>query len=423
MGRRGGRRRAFIFHIRLRRLLAALLMLAVGMGLCSLLARGARWLWQQRKTRETAPEVTVQEEQHASMWQTLLEGRGVGLLRSTLPDVETVGRLLEPEREASGWTARLLLAEMPMVRQHQAELLHLAEGTENQREVFFWKKEAPPEEDQEVLPGETETAPQPMEEGRKPVQRRTIAFDSGKYGGGGITLNDYSGYGPDPSVLLGEDIPFTFQEGQPQVLLVHTHTTESYLPDDSGSYPEDISFRSQDASRNMVAVGNAVAQELEAAGVGVIHDTTVHDYPSYNGSYSNAKATIQKQMQAHPTISVVVDIHRDAMIAQDGTVYKTVVEQDGTEYAQVMLVMGCDAGGLTHDGWKGNLTTAVHLQKALLDLVPGIARPITMRKERFNQQLTPNSMLVEVGTCGNTLEEAVRSGHVVGQALARILKG
>lgn len=267
-----------------------------------------------------------------------------------------------------------------------------------------------------------EPSQQPPPEGYLPVIDRTVASDSGQVQGAGVTMNNVTDFSVDIGSLMSQPLAFTYQPGKVQVLIVHTHTTESYLPDDSGSYAPDTSFRSFEEEEGVVAVGEVLAQQLMDAGIGVVHDRTVHDYPSYNGSYDNCKATIQRNLQQYPDICMVLDLHRDAMIAQDGTVYKTVTEYQGEQYAQVMLVMGTSGGGLQHEHWQDNVNMALHLQQALAD-VPNLARPLSLKNERYNQQLTRNSLLLEFGTCGNTVEEAKRSAELVGQKLADILLG
>lgn len=273
-------------------------------------------------------------------------------------------------------------------------------------------------------PQETPEPSQPQEvpEGYLPVMDRTVTSDSGQVQGGGVSMNNVTDFAVDIDSLMSQPLAFTYQPGKIQVLIVHTHTTESYLPDDSDSYAPDTSFRSFEEEETVVAVGEVLAQQLTEAGIGVIHDRTVHDYPSYNGSYDNCKATIQRNLEQYPDICMVLDLHRDAMIAQDGTVYKTVTEYQGEQYAQVMMVMGTSGGGLQHDHWQDNVNMALHLQKAL-GSVPNLARPLSLKNERYNQQLTRNSLLLEFGTCGNTVEEAKRSAKVVGQELAKILLG
>ena len=84
------------------------------------------------------------------------------------------------------------------------------------------------------------------------------------------------------------------KDGTKQILIYHTHTTEAFAG----------SSRTQDNSQNVVAVGEEIKKQLEAAGFGVVHDTTCHDYPSYNGSYDRSGETIQRNLEKYPDIQV-----------------------------------------------------------------------------------------------------------------------
>lgn len=195
----------------------------------------------------------------------------------------------------------------------------------------------------------------------------------------------------------------------PQVLIYHTHTTEAFMG----------VTRSTDLSKSVVAVGNEIANQLKAAGINVVHDTTLHDYPSYNGSYDRSKVTMQKDLKKYPGIQVTLDIHRDAMGLSDGTRIKPTAVIDGKKAAQIMIVSGCDdTGSLGFPNWEYNLRLAVRLQRSLSDLYPGLARPLDFCNREYNEKLTKGSLLVEFGTEVNTLDEATYSGALFGKALA-----
>lgn len=199
------------------------------------------------------------------------------------------------------------------------------------------------------------------------------------------------------------------KNSSPQVLIYHTHTTEAFLGD----------TRSQNMDRTVVAVGNEIEKQLKAVGIGVVHDATVHDYPSYNGSYDRSKVTIEKNLKKYPSLQVTLDIHRDAMGTSDGTRIKPTVIINGKKAAQVMIISGCDdTGTLGFPNWEYNLRLAVRLQKSLCDLSPGLARPLNFCARKYNENLTKGSLLVEFGTEVNTLEEATYSGELFGKALA-----
>lgn len=195
----------------------------------------------------------------------------------------------------------------------------------------------------------------------------------------------------------------------PQVLIYHTHTTEAYYGD----------TRTTDLNRSVVAVGEQIAKQLKAAGINVVHDTTIHDYPSYSGSYDRSKVTMQNDLKQYPSVQVTLDVHRDAMGTADGTRIKPTAVINGRKAAQIMIISGCDdTGKMGFPNWEYNLRLGVRLQKSLVDLYPGIARPLNFCARKYNENLTKGSLLVEFGTEVNTLDEAKYSGELFGKALA-----
>ncbi len=255
------------------------------------------------------------------------------------------------------------------------------------------------------------------------VVRQTITENANTVSGGGISLNNNtSGITVDPQTLAQSVLSQTIApatEG-PQILIMHTHGSEAYTMSGADVYTETDTARTDDENYNMIRVGEEMKEVFESMGFSVIHDTTLYDYPSYNGSYARSLAGIQSYLEQYPTIAVVLDVHRDALIAADGTVYKAVTQVDGEDTAQVMLVVGTDDGGLEHPNWQENLNLAAHIQLAMTAIEPTLARPINLRSQRFNQHLTPCSLLVEVGTSGNTLEEALRGARLFAQAAGEV---
>ena len=120
---------------------------------------------------------------------------------------------------------------------------------------------------------------------------------------------------------IGQPLPFSIEVGssEPQVLIMHTHTTESYRTGEELWCDPDYPFRSTDNSQNMVAVGAEIAAVLNDAGIATLQDTTQHDYPSYNGSYDRSKVTVERYLEQYPSIKVVLDIHRDAIQRENGS--------------------------------------------------------------------------------------------------------
>lgn len=218
----------------------------------------------------------------------------------------------------------------------------------------------------------------------------------------------------DPAFTLDAD-------GKVEVLIMHTHTTECYMPYTGSVYDTTCPTRTTDNEQNMAAVGAVITARLQQAGIGVIHDTTQHDYPSYNGSYERSAATVQSYLDQYPDIKVVLDIHRDAIISGD-TVTAPVVETDEGTAAQVMIISGCDDGTMDYPEWQKNLAFAIDLQQQMEADHPGFTRPILFDYRKYNQNLTTGSLLIEVGGHGNTLAQALLAGDWIGSSLATLLK-
>jgi stage II sporulation protein P len=208
---------------------------------------------------------------------------------------------------------------------------------------------------------------------------------------------------------------------EPQVLIMHTHTTETYEPTEREKYDTSFNYRTTDSTYNMVMVGNAIAEELEKEGIGVIHSSEIHDYPSYNGSYERSAKTVKEILEKYPSIKVVLDIHRDA-ITDDDNLIAPIISIDDEEAAQVMIISGCDDGTMNMPNYLKNFRFACLLQTQLELDHEGFTRPILFDYRKYNQDLTTGSLLIEVGSHGNTLKQAETAGYWIGESLAKCLK-
>ena len=237
-----------------------------------------------------------------------------------------------------------------------------------------------------------------------------------------IAVKNATGYEPDFAALLARELPFEMQDNHTvQVLIYHTHSCESYIAEDSGVYYDDFYPRSTDGEKGVIAVGNRLAAALKAHGIGVVHDKTLHDNPSYEGSYGRSWDTISAYREKYPGIKVTIDLHRDSMTTDDGTKYKPTFTYEGEKAAQIMIMTGYDMSG-DFDFWDENLIFAVQLQKKCEDLYPGMTRPLYFGEFTYNMNFNNGSLLIEVGTDVNTVEEACRTGEFLGNALSSVLQ-
>jgi stage II sporulation protein P len=210
-------------------------------------------------------------------------------------------------------------------------------------------------------------------------------------------------------------------DGSPEVLIVHTHTTEAFQPDSGDTYDQSYEARCFDPTQSIVAVGAAIAEQLAAAGFGVIHDGTIHDSPAYEDAYARSAEVIRQTIAEYPTVKVVLDIHRDA-ISYDGGLIAPVVNVNGRDAAQVMIISAVDSPEYPVPNFWQNFRFASLLQQGFESNAPGITSPILFDYCQYNQQITPGSLLIEVGAHGNSLEQAVYAGEIVGESVAEVLK-
>ena len=253
------------------------------------------------------------------------------------------------------------------------------------------------------------------------IARTMVAGSSAKYITSGLlSIYNHTDYTVNIDALLDVAPILSVQGEGPKVLIYHSHATEAYTMDGTDVYKVSDSYRTLDTQQNMVRVGEEMAAVFEAAGIGVIHDTTLYDYPSYNDAYNRSVAGVAALLKEYPSVVLVLDVHRDALAASDGTIYKVVA---GTvdNCAQVMMVLGSDNAGQVHPNWKVNLALALSIQNALAQKWATLARPLVLRPTRFNQHLSTGSILVEVGTHGNTLQEAITAARLYARTVVELM--
>lgn len=209
----------------------------------------------------------------------------------------------------------------------------------------------------------------------------------------------------------------------PQILILHSHGSEGYTPPAGEEVVWSGNLRTTDSRYNVVRVGDEMAEVFSEAGISVLHDRTLYDYPSYNDAYDRSLAAIQSYLAQYPSIRFILDVHRDAIEDAQGNQYKVVSSVEETTAAQLTLVVGSDGGGLSHPNWKENLKLAVALQDNILQQYPTLMRPILLRNSRYNQHATTGSLLVEVGAAGNSPDEAVLAGRLFAQKMVEVLEG
>lgn len=208
---------------------------------------------------------------------------------------------------------------------------------------------------------------------------------------------------------------------QPSVLIYHTHTCESFMPY-GNSFDRDYPVRSSDPSRNMTAVGDAICESLSKRGISSVHDCTVYDHPMFTGAYYRSADGMQALLEEYPSIKIVLDIHRDGIINSDGSLVAPVAEIDGKNAAQFMIISGCDDDGeLGIPDYMENFKLACLLQNCAENAYPDLARALLFDYRNYNQHLSTGALLIEVGSHGNSLDEVIYTGELLGNIIADAL--
>ncbi len=328
----------------------------------------------------------------APLWAAALLLLGAaGLWRMAAP-AETA----QAARTAGAWILERQLGARVQVELREAESEELAS----------------PSVSPETVPVETveEAWDEEAPESEVPAAEVTLAADLS------LELRNSTGYQVDWTELPNLPEGLDLDSRDPVVLIVHTHTTEAYTEASSPGV-----YRSRAEDNGVMAVGDAMAEVLRQRGYAVLHDKTLCDYPEYNGAYTRSRAVIETDLAAYPSICLVLDVHRDAVEDASGGQLAMTAQVGEETAAQLMLVVGTDDGGLEHPDWRQNLSLAAVLQTRMGVAYPGLMRPVNLRSERFNQDLGPLSLLVEVGASGNSLEEALRGARCFSAVLADVL--
>lgn len=290
---------------------------------------------------------------------------------------------------------------------------------------FFGKEEAKtslPEEDK-APPISAPTKPTNPDkivipDGAVPI----VTYDLSHLGQGIKYLNNETAYKPNVNELLRRDVTAKPTQ-EPLVLVLHTHTGEGYLGE-TATYLEgdlaDLTY-TREEERNVLAVGRAFIAALNKNGITAIHCTVMHDEAGLSGSYERAAESIQFFLTHYPSIRYVVDLHRDAILTAEGEYVRAATECGGKSVAQILPVVGSNAGGWEHDGWEGNLALALQLRQELNQNDTALCRPIMLRSHTYNQELAPFAILLEIGTGANSIEEAIAAATLAGEAFARVI--
>lgn len=256
-------------------------------------------------------------------------------------------------------------------------------------------------------------------EGAYPILPTDLAADSA------ALLKNETAYEVDmtaiakAAVLRTPEVP----TAEPLVLIVHTHGTEGFSEEGSRYYSDEYNHpRTEDASKNIVAVGKVLADTLNKKGIPTLHCETMHDKESYIAAYDRSAESIRTYLEKYPSIRYVFDVHRDSLIRSDLTKLRPVTLYDGTPCAQIMMIVGSGEKSAIAYDWQANLILAEAIQQRLVADTLGVARQLCLRGATYNQQYAPYGLLLEIGACGNSLAEAKNAAVAFANAFENVIK-
>ena len=350
--------------------------------------------------------VTAGSTDAAGAWQSLKREVPLALLRWQLGD--------PGQPDGLSAAAVLTLSQAPLLLSARQEISDLRQQAEPEIPAPAPVTEPVQEEPQETpAPAGTDNGVPaktlvPTDPSGYTVCGKVYISNSTKY-----TLSNEELLKPFGAELTGE---------APQILILHSHGSEAYTPAADDGIVWSGECRTTDTRYNVVRMGDAMAEVFGQAGISVLHDRTLYDYPEYAGSYDRSLAAIDRYLKEYPSIRFVLDVHRDAIETSSGSQVKVISEIDGQGTAsQLTLVVGSDGGGLSHPDWMENLRLAVAIQEQALTDYPTLMRPLLLRNSRYNQHATTGSLLVEVGTAGNAPEEAELAARLFAGEMVTVL--
>ena len=355
-----------------------------------------------------AVSVTAGSTDAAGAWQSLKREVPLALLRWQLGD--------PGQPDGLSAAAVLTLSQAPLLLSVRQEISDLRQQAEEEPET---PAPAPVTEPVQEEPQET-PAPAGTDNG-VPAKTLVPTDPSGYTVCGKVYISNSTKYTLSNEELLK---PFGAElTGEaPQILILHSHGSEAYTPAADDGIVWSGECRTTDTRYNVVRMGDAMAEVFGQAGISVLHDRTLYDYPEYAGSYDRSLAAIDRYLKEYPSIRFVLDVHRDAIETSSGSQVKVISEIDGQGTAsQLTLVVGSDGGGLSHPDWMENLRLAVAIQEQALTDYPTLMRPLLLRNSRYNQHATTGSLLVEVGTAGNAPEEAELAARLFAGEMVTVL--
>lgn len=234
------------------------------------------------------------------------------------------------------------------------------------------------------------------------------------------TVDSATMIGPDQlnaDDLLSRSMKIEKQGDAPKILIFHTHSQEAFIDSVEG-----------DTDTTIVGMGKLLAERLNALGIPTIHHPGVYDLINgqldRSAAYEYAEAGVRPILEEHPSIEVVIDLHRDGV----GENTHLVTEVNGKPTAQIMFFNGLsrtkdngDIAYLPNPYIQDNLAFSLQMKLAAEQMYPGFTRRIFLRGYRYSLHMRPKSLLIEAGAQTNTVEEMRNAMELLAVTLQKVI--
>lgn len=201
---------------------------------------------------------------------------------------------------------------------------------------------------------------------------------------------------------------------EPIIYIYNTHETESYRD----KYLELYNIKPTVKTMSLI-----LQDYLSDYGIpSIVEDTSItgilrsNDW-SYKYSYKASRIAIEEEIKKNKSLKLIIDLHRDS-----SSLDKTLLEYNGKKYAKVLFVVGKE-----HDNYESNYKLSEKIKNLLEEEIPGITRGISLKEGNgvngiYNQDLSPKSILIELGGQYNEIEELNNTIEILAKVILKSLE-
>lgn len=357
-------------------------------------------------------EIKKNEKQQQSKIEIFQFGSLTSCLEKTIPTMSSINEEYNKrEQENNNITKKNYLEEFIKT---EISSIKGIEKIEEKNNSIFLNENSEKKEEENKIESEENNALASIEIEKTEVVTQNPIKESFNVEYGKVKIKNQTSYN-----LTQEMLNPNIKIQNKNILIFHTHSCESYTSSEKYQYTQTGNYRTTDLNYTVTRVGTELENYLKQYNLNVLHNTSYHDYPSYNGSYTRSVQTVENMLKTMPS-DIIIDLHRDAIGSRPD--YAPTVKIGEDYCAQIMFVIGTNEGGLWHPNWNENLKFAVKIQEKAEEMYPGLFKPIMVTKSRYNQHTGKYANIMEVGATGNTLEQCLNSMKYLSSVINESLK-